>query len=234
MNYYDRDKNKYKFNLLNMKYINKGSCGKVYKYQDSAIKIYNEDTPDFIRLKPERFDQFKTITNPHFIRLKNIYTKKVFPFRIQKNFVAAAYESSYYEKDKQSIVEKPIDYLLDNLSEIEILLTYLTNEHIVTDDLRYDNIILQSNNIVLIDPDSFRFYTDSTKYIGYKNKENLVQLVNTILYHSLKEYDEDLASKVKFKFFSKEVHDATNVTHMVSKELKKYKTLKDYYMDNLK
>ena len=229
MNYYDREKNKYKFNTINMNLIGSGSCGKVYKYNNNALKIYNDDTADNIRLKIKQFEQFKTITNPHFIRLI-----KVFPFKINQNFLVDAYESSFYEKDSTSIIEKPIDYLLDNIAEIEMLLTYLTNEHILTHDLRYHNVILQKNNIVLIDPDSFYFYTDSTRYIGNKNKENLVTLINTILYHSIMEYDEEIYNnwdKVLFRYSS---YEKINVTHCISKTLKKYNTLKDFFTTNHK
>jgi len=118
MNYYDIDKNKYKFNLLNMKYIGEGTCGKVYKYNDNALKIYNDDTSNFIHLKLERFNQFKAITNPHLIRLKNIYTKKVLPFRINKNFITSAYESTNVAHTVSKVLKKYKtlkDYYMDNL-----------------------------------------------------------------------------------------------------------------------
>ena len=68
MSYYDRDKNKIKFNIVNMKCIGEGTCGKVYKYNSNALKIYNDDAPNCARFKPEKFDIFKTITNPHFVQ----------------------------------------------------------------------------------------------------------------------------------------------------------------------
>ena len=234
MNYYDRDKNKIKFNTINMKCIGKGTCGKVYKHNNNAVKIYYNDTAEFLRLKPERFDLFKSITNPHFIKLKNIYRKNPSPFDKNKEFVTAAYETAYYQEDKTSIIEKPMDYLLDNLSELEILLTYFTSEHILTDDLKYCNTILCKNDIVLIDPDNYRIYKDSLRYIALRNKENLLNLTNSILYNSLKDYDKNLLKDINVQLIKFNVHESTNVTYQVSKVLKKYKTLRDYYMDNLK
>ena len=232
MNYYDRNRNKFKFNILNMNLLGQGTCGKVYRYNDIAVKIYDLDTPNHIRLKPEKFDKLKNINNPHFIKLYNIYARKIIPFRINHNFITSIYTSKYYEPDKQSIIEKPIDYFLDNLFEIEKLLDYLTSIHILTDDLRYHNVILQENEIVLIDPDTFNYYTDSQDYIGYRNKNNLLELINTILYWSIREYDESIYNNWIFNLFKFNVTNSTDITNEVSKKFKKYKTLKNFFLEN--
>lgn len=63
-----------------------------------------------------------------------------------------------------------VDYLLDNLRELEELFSLFTEERIVADDMKRENAILGKEGIVLINPDTYSFSLLEKEEIAIQNK----------------------------------------------------------------
>ncbi len=235
MTYYDKDKSRIKINTKKMEYINSGSCGNVYKDNDIAFKIYTKCAPKAGKLKLDRFNFLVNIDNPHFIKLINIYTKSIFKYSLKKEFKTDAYSYKYCIADETNLLEKNVDYLVNNLYELEKLFIFFSNNHILTDDIRYHNVVLGKEYITIIDPDSFMYITDSKNYLSIRNKENLKSLLASLFFFELSDNNyctKDKGMRIIYSdLLNFKVSKDTEITDIVSKKLTKYKTIKDYFID---
>ena len=231
MNYYTRDNQKLIFNNQNMKLLdNQGNCGYVYTNGDIILKIYKRELQKKYKIFPTVFDTLRNINNPHFIELHNLYTRKKFH---RTKFNVDAYSAKYYEEDKTNVLYKYTDYLLDNFNELEVLFNLLTNNHILTDDVRRVNAVLGSNNIVVVDPDQFLVTIDSIKYIDKVNKQRLLFLFRSILMDAIGKLSNqsDKRFKLDRDLFNFELKPNTIITDELSKRLKYVKYPIDFFMD---
>ena len=128
MAYYNRNCEKLQLKKRKLEYLNEGQCAEVYKYSDIIFKKYFSGTNKRFRLNPETFDILRTINNQHFIELYDIYKEMSLLdlFQYKNNdklpFVVDAYTAKYYDNDYENkIIYEPVDYLLDNFRELEIL-----------------------------------------------------------------------------------------------------------------
>ena len=99
VDYYNRHFDR--FNLKNMKYINKGLCAEIYSDDEQIFKKYFPLTPRTCRLKENVFDILKDINNPHFIELYEIYNRSnqidlYKSIRDEHEFIVSAYTAKYY------------------------------------------------------------------------------------------------------------------------------------------
>lgn len=187
MSYYDR--NHKKLGIKNLKYLNRGGCAKIYSNGEVILKKYYPYTIPRSKLTEGMFDILSDINNPHFVELLNIYKQELL-FNKKNNqapeFRVDAYTAKYYHDDKVNVLEEHKDYLLDNLREIEELFEIFTDNMIWLDDIKKDNTILTTNNIVVIDPDLYKIYQSSKEYLSRLNKIELIKLITSIMVHDLK------------------------------------------------
>ena len=69
------------------------------------------------------------------------------------------------------------DYILDNFYELEKLFKIFSDNKIVADDVRRDNVIIGKENIVVIDPDLFFITNVFGEQIELKNKYKLLKTI---------------------------------------------------------
>ena len=158
MTYYNR---KYKrFNVGNMEYLGSGEFGKVSHNKDIILKEYFSRVSPEWRISLDLFDILKTIDNPHFIKLFDVYTELKF-FDVLKaivnssKFYVDAYTAKYYADNSVNVLWESKDYLLDNFRELELLFEIFSKNKIRTCDVKLSNSIVGKDGIVIIDPDFF-------------------------------------------------------------------------------
>lgn len=183
MNYYNRDLKK--FDPTGFEYLNRGSCGHISYNKNIIFKQYFASTKQEDRLSEHIFDILKDINNPHFIKLIDIYSKndllKLFFNKLRKKvFLVDAYSAKYYENENINVLNEPIDYLLDNIREIEILIDIFSDNAVMIDDIHRKNVIFTSQKMIIIDPDFFKISNNEDLIII--NKMRLLDLIKDILY----------------------------------------------------
>lgn len=214
MIYRDSNYKKLNINENDLQYIARGSCAKVYLYNDIIFKKYNEDIPYFYRMDLKLFEILKQIKNPHFIELYNIYTRNISFYEYMKTkkdiryFDTLAYTAKYYPDDKVNILFESKDYLLENLYELEKLFNTFSNLGICVNDTKYSNTILNREKIVLIDPDLY-YFDNTEEDLKKKNRILLSTLIKNILINSspddeiLNNFTKKIAEFTDFDFDSK-------------------------------
>lgn len=214
-------------NIKKLKYLDKGTCAKVFYDKNIIFKDYYDFIPPEDRIQKDVFDILKDINNPHFMKLLKMYItkKRLTPIK--------GYTAKYYKDESVSLLYKSTDYLLDNLKELEVLFKIFTDNGILTHDVHGENTILTKNEIVLIDPDSFIIYDDlddylkSEKSLDTLNKMNLVFMLMDKMVTNID--DLYLLSKISY-LFGFEVNEKTDITHEISKKIGSYKRPIDYFI----
>lgn len=234
MGYYNRDLKK--FDQSNFEYLNEGKCAHVDYNHDIIFKQYFPHTGLSYRLKASVFDILKDIDNPHFIELIDIYANdkllKLFFNKLSKDdFIVDAYSAKYYEDEKINVLNEPIDYLLDNIRELEILFGVFSDNAILTDDLHGENVIYTSQKMIIIDPDFFRLYNDSDLII--RNKKGLLKLLKCICEYMLEresKYTDEKIDNMANKLTDFKVYRNTDITYEVSRKPKGVKRPIEYLL----
>ncbi len=234
MSYYNRDYKKLKVD--DMEYLNRGQCAKILYNEKMILKKYYSDTSIVFRLKEKLFDIFKSINNPHFIELYDIYSDFNF-IGLLKNkigissFNVDAYTAKYYSDNSLNVLFENKDYILDNFKELETLFEVFSENGICTDDVKRDNAVIGKDGIIIIDPDLF-YTMESTKETILKiNKNNLLQLYKSILINS-SACEDNHANIVKFinnELVNINVTSNVDVTYEISKKLRYIKKPIDFF-----
>lgn len=227
MKYYNRNCEELKINKRKMEYIGHGYCAKVFRYENMIFKEYYSETTHRFRLSADMFDILKDIDNPHFIKLFDIYNsmnllekfgykKRRIPFNVD------AYTSKYYEPQAINILYESIDYILDNFRELEELFKIFANNSICADDVKMANTVIDSNGIVIIDPDRFYISSYSKDEITVLNKKKLLNLLRNICINSTVEELRygNIIAKIDNNLVNIEVTENTDITYEISKKLK--------------
>ncbi len=184
MAYYNRNGKVLKIERK-MEYLTSGECASVRHNNKIILKEYFSDTTINCRLTAKLFDILKDIDDKHFIKLFEIYSDMDLLELIQyktnfRNFVVDAYTAEYYSDNSVNVLYEPIDYLLNNFSELESLFDIFTDNSIITDDVKRKNAILSHSGIVIIDPDTFYTSSLSKQDIAIENKMELMYLFRSI------------------------------------------------------
>ena len=240
MKYYSRDCKELSLNIEALSYLNCGGCAEVQYNGKIIFKKYYDFTERQFRLSPEMFDILKTINNEHLMKIYEIYSKtnilKLLSSKIGKTkFTVDAYTAKYYRDDDIDILATTKDYLLDNFRELEELFTAFTTNGIKPGDLKRDNTVLNSNGIILIDPDSFSISPDSNNDLVIKNKKALLSLFKDLLLKCAL-YKEDCEQSIQFidrkidnDLTDFKINERTEITVELSKKLKYVKRPIDYF-----
>lgn len=242
MGYYNREGKK--LDTRNMRYLDSGSFGAVYLSEDKIIKIYHPECIDPFegKIPLEVFDILKEIHHPNFMELLDVYSNldllTLFCRKLNLiyHFQIDAYTAKYYLNSGVNPLLENKDYLLDNLRKICDLMHIFTQERIRVDDLRSGNMILTKENMIIIDPDYFRFTILPSDRLIKHNKESLFILFKDICSNYLEEilFQENptltssqriiSADKIVNKQFS-DIHitEQTDIPAVLSKRLKSVK-----------
>lgn len=161
MELYDKEDKKYTFNLNNL--LGEGKTGYVYKISDSECLKISKGYQDYL------FD------SRVFDILKESYLSSVVklgvPFYLLNEI--AAYTMEYCEASKESILDMPFEYTLDNLDSLYRDIQILTKYNIITNDLYADNVVIGDNQIKIVDCDNYEFNRNNL-YLLAKNVDNLL------------------------------------------------------------
>lgn len=87
-----------------------------------------------------------------------------------------AYKTKFHAKIEENILDKEIEFLLEMINEIRALVFVLSYEHILLDDIKPDNTIIEDNNILLIDWDKWYQASLEVDYIITLNMFEINQL----------------------------------------------------------
>lgn len=233
MAYYDSERRKLKLDLYKLKRLDVGGCAEIFSDENIIFKIYFSNVGEKYRITPDMFKLLKTIDSPHFIKLYDMYIdRSIIELLLSRKFRVDAYTAKYYEKENINVLTQPVDYLLDNFRELEVLFDIFTSEHILTDDIKYHNTVLTSNSVTIIDPDCFYFCKGrSEDEISYENKKNLWKLFQSMCINSYnaKKTRETTLSTIMCKCEPDDNLDYKDMAAQLSKRLKPYKKTIDYF-----
>lgn len=144
------------------------------------------------------------------------------PFRLD------GYLAEYYEDVSTNVLLAPTDYLLDNFRELDQLMERFANDGMRVMDLSRDNAILDSKNIILIDPDEFCEATDPMT-LSFDNKRRLVGLLKSVCRSGV-EPQFGISLMSVSTGMNIEVHYNTDIAYELSKKIGSYSRPIDYLM----
>ena len=131
-------------------YNTNGGCACIYKKHD-ILKIYHTFIPDYLRIVEDTFNILKDINETNFIKLYDYY--------IDNNKIVA-YTSKFIEHiDNYNILEMDKELVKYNLIKLDKLILLICKANIIIDDINYRNYLLSNEELVLIDPDCYRYNT---------------------------------------------------------------------------
>lgn len=222
--YYNRNYKRLKLN--DMEYLNSGQCAMILHNKDVILKKYYSETGSKNKLDEKMFDILKSINNPHFIELLDIYSSFNF-IKLLKNkfgispFSIDAYTAKYYPDDSVNVLFEHKDYILDNFKELENLFKIFSENMICTDDVKRKNSVIGKNGIIIIDPDLF-YTVKSPRGVSKLNNKNLLKLFRDILINSFElgpDYEKN-KTFVDSKIVNIKVTANTDITYEISKKLR--------------
>lgn len=235
MAYYNRNGKILRIKRKGMEYLNSGECASVYHNNEIIFKEYFSETPADCRLKPRIFDILKDIDDEHFMKLLEIYSDMNLLELIQyktnaRNFSVDAYTAIYYNDDSVNVLYESTDYILDNFRELERLFDIFTNNSIITDDVKRENVILSHNGIIIIDPDIFDISSSRNQDIQTANKKELLNLFRSICVSDVGDIENhhEITIKIIRDLTDIDINSKTDITSEISKKLKYVKKPIEY------
>ena len=158
MKYYNNNGKEVNFTTTSM--INNTGCfGNIYKVAEddnvclkeikdvdlSALTIF-DSVPTVI--SEDIFNYFRDFNDPNFCKLYDLL--------YNKDNKVVAYTMKYYKSAIDNILSMPVDYLVENFSAIYDAMDRLAKDLVLVVDLHNRNMVLTSDNIVLVDFDKYR------------------------------------------------------------------------------
>jgi hypothetical protein len=208
-------------------YIDSGAYGSVYFYMvDKCIKLLN-----YLGMENFSSDVYKFIRE---LKLSNFgaFYDLLYDYSLCDSVLG--YLSKYYVNEDIDIITMPTSYTLDNLIGIFKSIITLAKYNIRTLDLSDDNVIINSNGIIVKDIDLYYFddRLDKEKLLG-RNIFDLENLFIDLYVSSIKKYHSELldsnASNLLYSLFM--IDDEKSID-LVGKKLCKYKYPIDYIRKN--
>ena len=158
MKYYNNNGKEVNFTTTSM--INNTGCfGNIYKVAEDdnvclkEIKDVDLSTLTIFDSIPtvigeDIFNYFRDFNDPNFCKLYDLL--------YNKDNKVVAYTMKYYKVAIDNILSMPVDYLVDNFSAIYDAMDRLAKDLVLVVDLHNRNMVLTSDNIVLVDFDKYR------------------------------------------------------------------------------
>lgn len=159
----------------------------IYRYRDIVLKKYWYCTE--YAINDDVFDKLCTIDNEHFIKLYEFFTiisddeyeEKYAKYQQGKRFFCKdGYTAKYYQPDFLNPILEQSYYLIKSIEGLKKLVDMLSNFKIMMTDTKVENTIIQSNGIVIIDPDYYKLSSQDIDSIKNNNYKELLQLLKTI------------------------------------------------------
>lgn len=158
MKYYDKDGKKISFTTTS-KINNTGCFGNIYKVAEDdnvCLKEIKDIDPSTLTIfdsvptviSEDIFNYFRDFNDPNFCKLYDLL--------YDKDKKVVAYTMKYYKSAIDNILSMPVDYLVENFSAIYDAMDRLAKDLVLVVDLHNRNMILTSDNIVLVDFDKYR------------------------------------------------------------------------------
>lgn len=237
------------FKDFGYRYYDCGGCSKIYRKGDFILKKYYKETEYEYRLEQEVFHLLKEIDSPIMIKIYELLSKFYNYLNGKEDFCVDGYKAQYYEKDPVNVLLKEKDYLLESLLQIENLFDILSDYLIVISDFCFDNSVCTKDGIVIIDPDCYKrafimnegaIYS-STKNKGMVpvaredilplNKEKLVDYFFSLMKTNILnlDYQNPDLQKLKDFYYGLKVNLQSNITDIISKELRFVKKPYEYF-----
>lgn len=235
MKYYDSNGILREFSVTEP--FDSGGNAEVFKIENNTqvLKKYKDPLQQTKwKIDYELFEILKHINNFHFIHLLERYYDYMKYSEDSINCIKEwpewslidAYTYDYVEEDKIDLLTMPIDYLLTNLDEMEKLFFSFAKEGITVGDLTANNVVLNQNGIVIIDPDGFSIRTirmeDDYSRVLKVNREWLCDLFRSLL-------NQNHSYEKTFSLFNeRKLVGSDNMTSIVAKKLRPYQKTIDY------
>ena len=200
-------------------FVGSGMYGRVYRTSDlKCLKLYRKG----IELDPDTNILIKNMELDNFCKIyKILFDEKG---RYKGNLM------EYYQKEKVDVLTLPSDYLLDNLRGLATSVLKLLDNKVFISDMNIENVIVNSNEIIVIDTDLYVRREEYKDDVLYRYGVSSLQgLMVSIYLDSLRKYhnssrivDDEMAIKNLFD-------NPFNVTE-VSRKLVRCKHPIDYVM----
>lgn len=196
MKYYDCFGNEKDYQLLDK--VGNGCCGDVFFISpDELLKIYYPTCSDSNKLKKIVYDAIKEINSEHIMKINEL----LFDHKIEglyfdinhlfkTNFIDA-YTCSYIKPDDVDILSTDSQYLLYNLKELSKVFSSFAERSILAGDIKWSNVILQNDKIVLIDLDGFSDVNISFPTLDVLNQKLLLTLFKKLFINCIDKYEYD-------------------------------------------
>lgn len=194
MKYYDKDGKEISFTTTS-KINNVGCFGNIYKVAEDdniCLKEIKDIDPSTLTIfdslptviSEDIFNYFRNFNDPNFCKLYDLLYNK------DKKVVA--YTMKYYKSAIDNILSMPVDYLVENFSAIYDAMDRLAKDLVLVVDLHNRNMILTSDNIVLVDFDKYR------REKG-KSYDVILGINTSALYYAFSKMLNDALSKIGMK-----------------------------------
>ena len=164
----------------NAKRLVVSNFGYIYRDDDLAIKKYKDDDDYFLRITEDLFNNLSEVDSKALLNLKDVYTDfiNLFDDLDYNETCVTGYTYDFVNKDNEKMIDKPIDYTLNTIHELDLLVKELNKRGILLDDPNCGNSIVTKDNLVIIDPDLFEInqsekellnnYSIANQYLAYK------------------------------------------------------------------
>lgn len=229
MKYYDKDGKEISFTTTS-KINNVGCFGNIYKVAEDdniclkEIKDIDPSTLTIFDSLPtviceDIFNYFRNFNDPNFCKLYDLLYNK------DKKVVA--YTMKYYKSAIDNILSMPVDYLVENFSAIYDAMDRLAKDLVLVVDLHNRNMILTSDNIVVVDFDKYR-REESKPY-------DVILGINTsALYYAFSKMLNDALSKIGIKttdnvLLVSELFSFGTDPLVLKRRLRDCKSIRDYF-----
>ena len=207
-----------------------GLCNTMYRLIDNdseCIKLfYNSEN-----IKNENpiadMKAFETLMN---MDLDNFYKIYNLLYNNTSEKELMGYIMKYYNRENINILDMPMEYLLDNFNKLCETVLKISKKGIAMNDLHAGNIILNSQEMVIIDGDGYTFFNALVKC---DNKKALYNAFRDILLMALSNYYKSIDDKHLYIRGINKLFCTGNGTKEITKRLGRYKKPIDYFRYNL-
>lgn len=203
--------------------IGRGLFGWAYIYllsDGKIIKIYKENAFECFRINYETFMYLKKCESSHLLELNDLlykerilHSKKRILKKPEKQIVDA-YTYNFVPEDGTRLVNMPVEYMLTNFRELEVMFSGFARDKFLVRDVIPDNSILNQKGIVLIDPDLYMRTEDDESYerVCFENKKELLELFKGLIKMEMF-VDESILCRI----FNQENAKSKNMTDEIAK-----------------
>ena len=230
MKYYNHNGKLVDYDTSNSKKELSGNTATAHFFDDYVFKKYSEEIKVF-RINFQIFNFMRYIKNRHLAEIYELLIcadKYDSNMNSQTNFslkLIDGYTMPIYNPDDINVLDKDLEYIFEMIYEFDQLIKLLTYMKILIDDVRPDNSIIQENNIILLDWDTFRIcYNIDFETLLKANQDR----INTFLLDLFFSFSTEREDEALFNLKGNIRFDKSLLSQEITKDLKKYRTMREY------